>query len=87
MDSFEGQLRQALARTEPDAGFDGRVLRRMQRRYSPWLRIAAAVLVMLTAGEAWRWHQGQVAKEQVLTALRLAGGKLSRVQTQLRGVQ
>jgi hypothetical protein len=94
MDSFEDQLKQALTRVEPDPGFDGRVASRLAshanaRRYhhSPWLGIAAAVLVMLTGGSAWRYHQGHVAKEQVLTALRLAGGKLNRVQTQMRGIQ
>ena len=97
MDSFEDQLKQALGRTEPDPDFDTRVNARVRARlaasagsrlyHSPWLRVAAAALVLLTGGSVWRYHQGQVAKQQVMTALRLAGGKLSRVQTQLRGIQ
>jgi hypothetical protein len=94
MDSFEEQLKQALTRTEPDPGFDARVAARLPSRDSSgrghhltWLRIAAAVLVMLAGGSMWRYHEGQIAKQQVLTALRLAGGELSRVQTQLRGIQ
>ena len=94
MDQFEEQLKQALQRTEPNPGFEERVSARLNAgrgapRYyqSPWLRIAAAALVMIAGGSAWRYHQGQVAKEQVLVALRLAGGKLSLVQTQVRGVQ
>jgi hypothetical protein len=94
MDSFEEELKQALTRTDPDPGFEGRVASRLRARangyryyHSPWLRIAAAALVMLTGGSAWRYHQGQVARQQVLAALRLAGGKLSSVQSQLRGIQ
>jgi len=74
----------ALARKEPAAGFDGRVRARLHRR-PQWLAIAATVLVMIGGGEAWRQHQGQVAKEQVMTAMRIAGSKLNRVQMRLKG--
>ena len=93
MDPFEEQLKQSLTRKEPDPGFDARVASRLPvplngRRTTPrWLAVAAAVVVLLTGGSAWRYHQGQVAKEQVLTALRLAGGELSRVKTQMRGIE
>ena len=83
MDWLEQELAQALARKEPDAGFDARVRERIHRR-PRWLAIAATLLVMVGGGEAWRQHQGQVAKEQVMMAMRIAGGKLSRVQTHLK---
>ena len=90
MDWFEQELKQALARKEPAAGFDGRVHARMHRGprwMANWLAIAATILVMAGGGEAWRQHQGQLAKEQVMTAIRIAGGKLNRVQMQLKGTE
>jgi len=86
MDWLEQELAEALARKEPSAGFDGRVRARLQRR-PRWLAAAAAVLVMAGSGEAWRWHQGQIAKEQVMTAMRIAGSKLNRVQMHLKGIE
>jgi hypothetical protein len=86
MDWLEQELAQALARKEPAAGFDGRVRARMHRR-PQWLAVAAAILVMVGGGEAWRQHQGQVAKDQVMTAMRIAGGKLNRVQMHLKGTE
>jgi hypothetical protein len=86
MDWLEQELTQALARKEPSAGFERRVRARLHR--SPqWLAIAATILIMIGGGEAWRQHQGQVAKEQVMTALRIAGSKLNRVQVQLKGTE
>ena len=88
MDWLEQELTQALARKEPAAGFDGRVRARMHRR-PRWRAIAATVLVMIGAGEAWRQrqHQGQLAKEQVMTAMRIAGSKLNHVQMHLKGTE
>jgi hypothetical protein len=86
MDWLEQELAQALARKEPAAGFDRRVRARLHRR-PRWLAIAATRLVMTGAGEAWRQHQGKVAKEQVMTAMRIAGSKLNRVQMQLKGTE
>ena len=86
MDWLEQELAQALARKEPAPGFDGRVRARIQRR-PQWLAIAATILVMVGAGEAWRQHEGQVAKEQVITAMRIAGSKLNRVQMHLKGTE
>ena len=86
MDWLEQELAQALARKEPAPGFDGRVRARLHRR-PQWLAIAATILVMVGAGEAWRQHEGQVAKEQVITAMRIAGSKLNRVQMHLKGIE
>jgi hypothetical protein len=52
-----------------------------------WLAIAATLVVMIGGSEAWRQHQGQVAKQQVMTAMRIAGGKLNRVQMHLKGTE
>ena len=45
------------------------------------------IVVAIGAGESWRWHQGQVAKDQVMTAMRIAGSQLNRVQAQLKGTE
>ena len=89
MDWLEQELARALARQEPAAGFDGRMRARLRQR-PRWLTIAATFLVMMGAGEAWRQYrlyQGELAKEQVMTAMRIAGSKLNRVQMQLKGTE
>uniref|UniRef100_Q020Z6 Uncharacterized protein n=1 Tax=Solibacter usitatus (strain Ellin6076) TaxID=234267 RepID=Q020Z6_SOLUE len=87
MDWLEQELKQALARQEPDPGFDDRVRRRqvrvMPRAIERWAAIAAMLVVGVAAGEGYRWHRGQVAKEQVMMAMRIAGDRLNRVQVQL----
>ena len=50
-----------------------------------WLAAAAALLVIVGGGEGYRRHRGQEAKEQVMLAMRIAGGKLNRVQMQMKG--
>ena len=86
MDWLEEELTQALARKEPAAGFDGRVRARIIAGRDGWLSPPPS-LVMVGGGEAWRQHQGQVAKEQVMTAMRITGGKLNRVQMHLKGTE
>jgi hypothetical protein len=83
MDWLEQELTQALARKEPDPGFESRVRRRQVHVMPRWVGIAAALVVGIGAGEGYRWHRGQVAKEQVMMAMRIAGDRLNRVQTQL----
>ena len=87
MDWLEQELKQALARQDPDPGFEQRVRRRqirvMPRAIQRWIAIAAALVVGVGAAEGYRYHQGQIAKEQVMTAMRIAGGQLNRVQLQL----
>ena len=52
-----------------------------------WLAAAAVLVMMTSAGVGYRWHRGQVAKDQVMLAMRIAAGKLNRVQAQLAGVR
>ena len=95
MDWLEQELKQALERKEPRADFDARVKARVNAkpRRSPvlamprWLAAAAVLALMTSAGAGYRWHQGQVAKDQVMLAMRIAGGKLNRVQSQMAGVK
>ena len=88
MDWLEEELKQALARKEPAGDFDSRVGAATRRRSNVmmmsrrWVAAAAAVVVMVGAGEGYRWHRGQVAKEQVMLAMRIAGSKLNRVHSE-----
>lgn len=87
MDWLEQELAQALARKEPAAGFDSRVRARLQSKPPRWLAIAATLVVMVGAGEAYRQHQGQLARQEVMTAMRIAGSKLNRVQAHVKGTE
>ena len=88
MDWLEQELKQALERKEPRADFDARVNDKLRRRpvlaMPRWLAAAAVLAVMTSAGAGYRWHQGQVAKDQVMLAMRIAGGKLNRVQARVQ---
>jgi hypothetical protein len=89
MDWLEEELKRALARQEPAPGFAARGAARRNAAGVParrWLAVAASVVVLAGGGMGYRWHQGVQAKEQVMAALRLAGGKLNRVQSQVREV-
>jgi hypothetical protein len=95
MDWLEEELKNALNRKEPSEGFDARVKQAAEAaarkpRVVPmtkhrWLAAAAAIIVLAGAGEGYRWHRGQVAKDQVMLAMRITGGKLNRVQMQIAG--
>ena len=89
MDWLEEELKQALVRKEPDPGFEERVRERrlvvrMPRPVQRWIGIAAAIVIAIGAGEAYRYQRGQEAKEQVMLAMKIAGGKLNRVQMQIQ---
>jgi len=93
---WEEELKQALKRKEPSPDFAGRVvqavaagrvvveIRRPSHVVPRWLPVAAAVLVIAGGGAAYREYQGRVAKEQVMTAMRITAGKLNRIQTRVR---
>ncbi len=85
MDDLETQLRRALEREDPPAGFADRVLRRTSRRrgFPGWMVAAAACLALVGAGYEYRWQQGQAAKRETLMALRLTSAKLRHIQSQV----
>jgi hypothetical protein len=87
---LEEQLREALARKAAPDGFAGRVTARarLRRSSAPWWSAAAAVLLMAAGGGAvYRRHQGEVAKEQVMTAMKITAVKLHRIQTHVLEVR
>jgi hypothetical protein len=96
MSRLEDGLRWALRRQEPSPDFTARVLSRLSaapaRKACWWMSfrlaaVAAACVLMALGGlEYRRYHQGQVAKQQVLAALRIAGSKLKLVQQKVSNV-
>jgi len=91
MDWLEDELRQALRRKDPSPDFEARVMAAARRRpvltMPRWLAAAAALLVITSAGLGYRYHRGQAAKAQVMTAMRLTGSKLSRIQMQIKAAR
>ena len=87
MDRLEESLKIALARKDAPPGFAQRVTRRAEARpaVSRWLAAAAAVvLVVAGSGAAYRRRQGEVAKEQVMTAMKITAVKLHRIQVHVQ---
>jgi len=90
---LEEQLKAALAREAAPDGFAERVAARaragqMRRSSAPWWAAAAAILVTLAgSGVAYRRHQGEVAKEQVMTAMKITAVRLHRIQTHVLEVR
>jgi hypothetical protein len=94
----DDDLRHALRREEPPAGFAERVLRRVaeppqaeqRARTLPFIQwAAAAALVAAMAGginyvaKQKERAEGEAAKERVMLALHIAGSKLQLVQTRI----
>ena len=80
-------MQEALARKDAPADFAARVMRRAERpvyRFPRWLAAAAAVIVLAGAGLGYRQHRGEVAKEQVMLAFKIASVKVNRIQTQVQ---
>jgi len=92
MDRLEAELKQALSRKAPGDGFADRVARaasaekRVVAFPTPRWAMAAAATVLLGVGGglAYRQHQGEVAKEQVMQAMRITAVKLSHIQAHVR---
>jgi hypothetical protein len=86
MSDFEQDLRSALRREEPSSGFAARVAAGTGARVAPrragWLTaaIAACLLLSVGGGLEYRQYRGQKAKQQLLLALEIAGGKLNIAQ-------
>jgi len=96
MKALEQELRRALARKEPSSDLAGRVTRAAQEledarwpKLTGWPRWAAAAALVLLAGSgiSYRIHQGETARQRVLLAVRIAGGKLHHIQTRVREVR
>jgi hypothetical protein len=95
MDWLEQELKQALERRDPSPDFAARVeaaarvtpLAMPARRPSVlprWLPVAAAVLIILGSGAAYRRHQGVAAKQQVMLAMRITANQLNHIQTHVK---
>ena len=87
MNELEKDLRTALARREPPAGFTDRVMARVPDRRRParewhrsWLAAAAAAVFAIAGAGAWEQHRKQVegerAKQELIYALTVASGTL-----------
>ena len=90
MDWLEQELKRALERKQPAPDFDKRLAERLRRRPHAagrrWMAVAASVLVLLSAGEGYRWREGLRAKQEVMLAVRIAAGTLNHVQAHVREV-
>jgi hypothetical protein len=84
--SLEQDLRHALRRESPPAGFSSRVLQRIDRERHPkprrWWRAVAASLTLTALLGGW----GARAREQVLLALKIAGEKVRYAQQEVRDI-
>ncbi len=93
---FERKLRMAMAYREAPLGLKTRVLaqaraRRQEKRRLWWMveRVAATVVLAAAVGGFVEYRhmeevrKGEAAKEQVLTALRITGRTMGRVQERL----
>jgi hypothetical protein len=95
LDSFERELKQALERRPAPPSLKRGVMERRAERRQPqsmiWMRLAAALLIVALLGGGLRWglqqreerRQGEEARQQVMTALRITGHALNRVSTRL----
>lgn len=88
MREFEDELRSALRRQEPPAGFADRVLARARSKGAPrgrsWVAAAiAAGLLLSLGGFEYRQYEGQKAKRELLLALEIAGSKLNIAQERI----
>jgi type VI protein secretion system component VasF len=98
--NLEDDLKRALRRQSPPAGFAGRVLQRIEQeeaggrrtRRPVWWRAAAASVTLAAILGGYATHRvaehrrGEHAKEQVLTAMRIAGEKVRYAQQEVRGI-
>ena len=93
MDRLEESLKSALARKDPPPGFAAQVAARAAangrgRSYTPrWVAAAAVVVMAVGSGVAYRRHQGEMAKEQVMQAMKITAVKLHRIQSHVQEVR
>lgn len=93
-EDFERELRQAFARRPAPPGLKRRLMekrgaRRGQLLFFPWQRLAAAVVLVAVMGLGAGLHyreerqKEEMAREQVLTALRITNHALNQVNMRL----
>lgn len=96
-DDFERELRQAFERRPAPPSLKRKVMERrsrlnaerVYRRVIFWQRLAASVLLAAAVGGAFAWRnaverrQGEKARQQVFTALRIANHALIQMNAQL----
>ena len=96
LDDFERELKVALERRPAPPSLKGRVMQRRGQRRRPqttliWMRLAATLLIVALLGGGLRWglqqreerRQGEEARRQVMTALRITGKALNQVNVRL----
>lgn len=94
--TLENDLKTALRRKEPDPGFAGRVMARIERAEAPkrpawWRAVAASLTLTVLLGGYGTYRviehrRGERAKEQLLLAMRIASEKVSYAQQEVRGI-
>jgi hypothetical protein len=96
--NLKDELRWALRREEPPAGFAERVLARAAAQADAptrqWWRfprmrlasVAACALLLVLAGAGYRQWQGETARQKALLALGIAGGELHATQIRVRHI-
>ena len=95
--NIESDLKRALRRESPPAGFASRVIARLgaeakPRRRAPWWRAVAAGIVLTAIFGGWavreevRRREGERARDEVMIALRIAGAKVRTAQEHVREI-
>lgn len=97
MHELERELRQAFERRPAPPSLKRKIMERRRRENTErihqravfWQRLAASVVLAGAVGGAFAWHnvqeqrRGEAAREQVLTALRIANHALYQMNAQL----
>lgn len=101
MSDLDDELRNALRREEPPPGFAERVMARVQSAPPParrwwmlpqlrWAAVAAAVIVLAGGVGMERQRrlraEGELARDQVMLALRITGSKLQFVKEKINAI-
>jgi hypothetical protein len=88
MNDIDRELREALRRKQPSAGFASRVAERVEQSRGPrphrwrWIPASIAACLAVFAGDVYweRYRQPERAKEQLMLALQITGQKLNLVE-------
>lgn len=88
--NIESELSHLLRRTDPPEGFAERVLKRLNRRaelgpHKKLRALAAAAMIAVVFG-GWGIYAVLRARDEVLTAIRIASQKVAHAQREVRGV-